>query len=238
MLLQGPHMFSIPCKTHCDEPVAYFCLQCECECICAECVIHGDHRNHDVQKIRRAYPLIKSKVEDFIFSVNGRIEELTLAEQRIESHRRELQATVSSAKQQMAKSFEEVRQRLASKEKELMANVDIFLRDGESEIDNRTKTNKQKMAELQGSAEKIRRHLSAGDDLSAQVMLLNFYAEARGLLNQSLLESANANQAEQFPSLMQRKVALDVDSVNAHIEALQGLHVTIAGLNPPNWSGN
>ena len=28
------------CPEH-DEPIQYFCLSCECACICAECVIHG-----------------------------------------------------------------------------------------------------------------------------------------------------------------------------------------------------
>eukprot|EP00916_Digyalum_oweni_P026743 GHVL01043897.1.p1 GENE.GHVL01043897.1~~GHVL01043897.1.p1 ORF type:complete len:340 (+),score=65.89 GHVL01043897.1:473-1492(+) len=220
-----PNACNIPCKTHPDEQVAYFCLQCECPCICAECVIHGEHKNHDVQKIKRAYGLIKSKVEDFVVSVNSRIEEMSLSEQRVEAHRRDVVATVSSAKQQLTKSFEEVRQRVARKEQDLSYALDAFLRSSDNDIENQMKITRQKMVQLQGSSEKIRRYLSAGNDQASQVMLLNFFSESKGLLN----TSKDSVDEIQLPAL-QRQVSLDVESVNRHIEALQGLHVSISNL--------
>ena len=33
-------------------------FDCMSDCICPECVIHGVHKNHEVQTIRKAYPII------------------------------------------------------------------------------------------------------------------------------------------------------------------------------------
>ena len=45
------------CQDH-GEPITYLCLECMSKCICAECVVHGFHRNHEFLNIKKAYPLI------------------------------------------------------------------------------------------------------------------------------------------------------------------------------------
>ena len=50
------------CKEH-NEEVSYFCFECMNKCICSECVVHGVHKNHDVMKIKNAYPLVVEKVK-------------------------------------------------------------------------------------------------------------------------------------------------------------------------------
>jgi hypothetical protein len=44
------------CKDHAEEEVSYFCMTCETACVCTECVVHGPHKTHDVQNIRKAFP--------------------------------------------------------------------------------------------------------------------------------------------------------------------------------------
>jgi hypothetical protein len=54
------------CKEHPDEEVTYFCFDCSCPPICSECVIHGDHKDHDVMTIKKSYPHITARLEDLI----------------------------------------------------------------------------------------------------------------------------------------------------------------------------
>ena len=54
-----PRMY---CKDHPDEELSYFCFDCLTDCICSECIIHGVHKNHEVQTIRKAYPIIRGRV--------------------------------------------------------------------------------------------------------------------------------------------------------------------------------
>ena len=51
------------CKEH-NEEVTYFCFECMNKCLCAECVVHGVHKNHDVMSIKKAYPVIIEKVKN------------------------------------------------------------------------------------------------------------------------------------------------------------------------------
>jgi len=55
------------CKEH-NEEVTYFCFECMNKCICAECVVHGVHKNHDVMNIKKAYPVIVERVKNFYFN--------------------------------------------------------------------------------------------------------------------------------------------------------------------------
>ena len=54
---------------HPEEFVSYFCFTCQCPPVCAECVIHGDHQGHQVQTIRRSYPMITEQLEDLIHNL-------------------------------------------------------------------------------------------------------------------------------------------------------------------------
>jgi len=46
------------CREHPDENLNYYCFDCNCECICCECIVHGVHRDHNVANITKAAPLI------------------------------------------------------------------------------------------------------------------------------------------------------------------------------------
>lgn len=67
-----------PCRDHPDEEVNYFCFDCYCPPICSECVIHGAHRGHNVQTIKKAYPQVMARVEELALNVNSKIDELQL----------------------------------------------------------------------------------------------------------------------------------------------------------------
>jgi hypothetical protein len=55
-----------PCREHPEEEVNYFCFDCiNCPAICSECVIHGSHRGHNVATVKKAYPQILGKMEEF-----------------------------------------------------------------------------------------------------------------------------------------------------------------------------
>merc|ERR1719240_2554665 len=71
----------IPCPTHPSEPIQFFCLECETECICAECVVHGEHKGHDVLNVKRAYKNLCGKVDTLSNAARQRIDDLAGAMQ-------------------------------------------------------------------------------------------------------------------------------------------------------------
>ena len=38
--------YSLACNLHPEERISYFCFDCLDNCICAECVIHGNNNNN------------------------------------------------------------------------------------------------------------------------------------------------------------------------------------------------
>lgn len=66
------------CSSHPDEEVSYYCFTCNTNCICPECIIHGIHKNHEVQTIRKAYPIVRGQLREFL----GELENPELAEGR------------------------------------------------------------------------------------------------------------------------------------------------------------
>ena len=78
------------CNSHPDEEVTYFCLDCENSCVCSECVIHGTHKNHEVQSLRKASSVIKQKLQSINNDITVKIQDLIQHEARVQQKRKEL----------------------------------------------------------------------------------------------------------------------------------------------------
>lgn len=61
------------CTDHPEEEIMYFCFDCKGNCICAECVVHGVHKNHEVKTIKRAFPIVKEQMEECLESLDYKI---------------------------------------------------------------------------------------------------------------------------------------------------------------------
>ena len=64
------------CQEHPDEELLYYCFECNTECICPECVIHGKHKNHDVKTLKKSQPIIKGKLENILESIHTNVDGL------------------------------------------------------------------------------------------------------------------------------------------------------------------
>ena len=160
------------CKHHPDEEINYFCFECMCPPICSECVIHGDHKGHNVQTIKKSYPLITDKLEDLVIHIGSKIDDLHVVEQRIETRKRDLVDQANTIKQKMANAFEDIRQRLEKKEREIMANADNFSESKIKEMDGIIRILNGRSQVLNQSIEQVKSNLRERDDGS----LLEYFA--------------------------------------------------------------
>lgn len=115
------------CGEHPDEEILYYCFDCKCECICPECVIHGKHKDHDVKTIKKSAPIIKSELEKSVDKLESNIESLLIRKSEAEKNIRTLNDLNATSKRQVQSAFEEVRTKLAQKEKEILASLDSDL---------------------------------------------------------------------------------------------------------------
>eukprot|EP00347_Sterkiella_histriomuscorum_P002534 403367782 len=214
------------CREHPDEEVNYFCFDCLVPPVCSECVVHGVHRGHNVATVRKAYPQVMAKVEELGLNINSKIDELHLQSQRLESRKREVIDQTNAIKQQMANSFEELRQRLDKKEREMMINADSFMEKNLSEVESFIRLINGRCINLNSTVDMIRHATKSSDDVG----LMNYYALNHQKILQSALDS-DLPQLKEIPKQVNLKCDVDIQSLNRFIEEIEGLQLAIAALD-------
>ena len=122
----SPNNIKQLCKEH-SEPLTYLCLDCMSNCVCAECVVHGIHKNHEVLNIRKAYPLIYKKLEDLSKYANDQKKSIFLVNEAITKKKKLVNTLIERCKNEIHNTFEQIKLRLDNKEKEIINNTTSIL---------------------------------------------------------------------------------------------------------------
>lgn len=211
------------CTQHSEE-VQYFCFSCFGKCICSECVIHGDHKNHEVLNARQAYPIIIDKTNELMNDVSDKIIDIKTVQSSIEKSKLEIAGFTEKIKQEMAVAFSEVRKRIDNKEKELLDKADKYLEDTVQEFNTYSRIIQAKVIALNKMIDSVNSNLLRKDE----VHFINFFAE-----NKKKLENLVNEEFQNFPDLSSFKtirVNVNLDSLNNMIHTLGGLHLEISML--------
>ncbi|CAG9313050.1 unnamed protein product [Blepharisma stoltei] len=212
------------CKDHPDEVPNYYCFECESECICSECAIHGLHKGHEVMRVKTAFPIIKGKVEDMLLLLSNKQDELQNLEEKIEQRKKETLDQSHTAKQQIKHAFEDLRARLDKKEKELTSQADRFLEENLKELDAISRALASKVTsigELYSNVSKILQQANSRE-------LIDFYAESKEKL--FLKVEAETSQLQNYDRTVSMKCFISPQSVADHIESLKGLQLQISSM--------
>ena len=214
------------CQDH-GEPITYLCLDCMSKCICSECVVHGTHRNHEVLNIKKAYPLIYNKTQEISNHINTTINELKTTQRNIEQKAKEINALNSKCKMDIRQAFDELRNLLNKKEKEIMDKTDNNLNDNLNELNTYNQIIKSKILLLNRLNETVNVHLMRKDELN----LINFYTENKNkILAQTELNEINNINNINIDSLSNLKVYIDKSSFDAMISAINTLNFEVNNL--------
>lgn len=161
------------CPLHPEESLQYFCLTCECQCICAECVIHGEHRGHDVLKIREAVKQLPQRSAELLKTARLRAEELTGMVEGVKTERENVAIFVMNSRQELSRQFEMVRAGLAAEETVLMGEVQRCSSEVLELIDVGDQTSE---AHVQEAYQVLRRQNAAGDAIASLNALVKLNA--------------------------------------------------------------
>lgn len=212
------------CKDHPDELPNYFCFDCESECICAECAIHGLHKGHEVMRVKTAFPIIKGKVEDMLLLLSNKQDELQILEEKIDARKKETIEQSYTAKQQIKHAFEDLRARLDKKERELSQQADRFLEENIKELDSISRVLSVKVTGISDLYNTVARVIQQAN----QRELIDFYSESKERLF-SKVES-ETSQLQGYDRTVSMKCFINAQSVADHIESLKGLQLQISSL--------
>merc|ERR1719174_616709 len=219
------HMqFTVPqvaCKVHPTEPVQFFCLACENGCMCAECALHGDHKDHvdQVLSLKKAYPHVKSAIEQMLSSYSERLDTIKSAEISVEGRMRHLAAVAEQAKQHTAKVFAMVREALNEKERELLGRVAVVVKQRADAVDAEAAMLRTRKGQLNQNAELISRHMQLEDPVGT----LAWYSESKQLLGALGPELALKGSDLQIDHPSVARLGDDIEHVCHQIRSLSGV---------------
>ena len=212
------------CKEH-SEPLTYLCLDCMTNCVCAECVVHGIHKNHEVLNIRKAYPLISKKLEDLSKYANDQKKSISLVNEAISKKKRLINALIDRCKNEIHNTFEQIKLRLDNKEKDIINNSTSILHKNIDELnkyDNVLKQNSDTLEELIG---KINIVLRKKEDLNT----INYFCENRNKILKQC-EIKEINTIPDLDSFTNFKIEPNRITLNNMLEGINNFHFDIANI--------
>ena len=203
------------------------CLDCLSKCVCAECVVHGIHKNHEVMNIKKAYPLVYGKSEELCTHVDDKIKELKMLDNLIEKKKGEITNLTEKCKNDIKSAFEQIRIKLNQKEKEILVKAENSLMENIQELNTYNHIIRSKIISLNKLIDTINAHLLRKDELK----LINFYCENKNkILNQS--EVVELNNMPNLETLSNLRIDIDKSSFDTMINALNSLHFEINTMKP------
>ena len=211
------------CQDH-GEPITYLCLDCMSKCICAECVVHGIHRNHEVLNIKKAYPLIYNKTQEIGNHINSKIKELYDIQKNIEQKKRDINSLNNRCKIDIRQAFDELRNLLNKKEKEIMDKTETTLNDNINELNTYNHVIQSKILLLNKLLETVNVYLMRKNELN----LINFYTENKNkILAQTEFNEINNINNLNLEEMSNLKIDIDKNSFDAMISAINTLNFEI-----------
>lgn len=167
-----------------------------------------------------------ARVEELALTLNSKIDELHLQAQRLESRKRDVIDQSQSIKQQMANAFEELRQRIDKKERELMIGTDSFMDKNLNEVESYIRLINGRCVNLNSTVETIKHSIKNNDDVG----LMNFYAINHSRIQQTAVES-DLSQLREIPKQANLHCEVDMQSLSKFVEDLEGVNLQIAALD-------
>jgi hypothetical protein len=216
--------FTVPqieCKVYPGEPVQFFCLKCE-QLLSAEAALHdGHHHDHvdQVLAIKKAYPHVKSAIENMLASYSERLDEIKSHEIAVEGRMRHLAAVADQAKQHTAKVFALVREALGETERELLGRIGDAVKQRADSVDAEATMLRTRKGQLHQNAELISRHMQLEDPVGT----LAWYSESKQLLGALGPELALKGQDLQIDHPSVARLGDDIEHVCHQIRSLSGV---------------
>ena len=110
----------------------------------------GKHKDHDVKTIKKSAPVVRGDLEKAIDKIESSIENLLIRKSEVEKSIRATSDQSAQSKRQVQSAFEEVRSKLALKEKEILDRYDQELSESVEEYEKAIKSIISKIENLRG----------------------------------------------------------------------------------------
>lgn len=215
------------CQEHPDEPATYFCVSCECLCICSDCVVHGSHRGHEVMRVARAHEALRARAGGLLDEALALEDDLAVVADKLAWRRKDIERAAARGRASVRSAFARVRAQLAEREQELLESLDVYESDSVCRLDRGTSDHDHRLTELRRLQESLRSRCRGSDPGEA----LNAYAAAKA----SITSMREAFQQEEFTSARSPEDFVNLAGsaraeLDLHAEGLASLEEAVAQL--------
>lgn len=214
----------IYCKKH-NEEITYFCFDCFTKCICSECVVHGDHKSHNVLHIKQTFPIVLEKANEYINELSQKINEIGIVQNQLESKKKEVTNCSEAMKQEIKCAFNEIRNKLDSKEKELIIKADEMKDEYINDISTYTRLIQGKILSLNRLIDQVNSNLIGKEEVN----FINFFSEAKNKIKSELVEVI-PTAIKNMSCIGATRIRINTDSIKGMINCLNGLQLEITNL--------
>jgi len=222
-----PLMICATCPEHPDEIPLYFCATCECQCVCAECVVHGRHQGHEVMKVNRAHEALRARAGTLLDEALALEDDFAVVQDKMNWRRKDVERAAARGRASVRSAFARVRAQLADREAELLESLDSYEHGTLSRLDSNSNDHDRRLCELQQLRDTLRANCRTGEAVQA----LNAYASAKAAMaslrdNFRAEELSAAGPPDEFVGLAgSARAELDL-----HAEGLASLEEAVASL--------
>lgn len=222
-----PMMVCTTCPEHPGEIPLYFCATCECQCVCAECVVHGRHQGHEVMKVSRAHEALRARAGTLLDEALALEDDFAVVQDKMNWRRKDVERAAARGRASVRSAFARVRAQLADREAELLESLDSYEHGTLSRLDANSSDHDRRLSELCQLRDTLRANCRTGEAVQA----LNAYATAKAAMaslrdNFRTDELSAAGPPDEFVGLAgSARAELDL-----HAEGLASLEEAVASL--------
>eukprot|EP00929_Paragymnodinium_shiwhaense_P088729 TRINITY_DN49043_c0_g1_i1.p1 TRINITY_DN49043_c0_g1~~TRINITY_DN49043_c0_g1_i1.p1 ORF type:complete len:586 (+),score=92.37 TRINITY_DN49043_c0_g1_i1:57-1760(+) len=229
-LLHAPIALELPdtCAEHPGEMATYFCVTCECPCICSECIVHGPHRTHEVLRVDRAHEALRARAGSLVDEALALEDEFALVTDKLAWRRKDIERAATRGRASVRSAFARVRAQLVEREAELLESLDAYEADSLARLDRSSSDHDGRLDELRGMQDALRSRCARSEDA---VAALNAYARCKASMLR-LREAFRQDEMAAAPSPDDFvHIAADARAeLDSHQQGLASLEEAVASL--------
>mmetsp|Transcript_16352 Transcript_16352/g.14271 ORF Transcript_16352/g.14271 Transcript_16352/m.14271 type:complete len:287 (+) Transcript_16352:97-957(+) len=175
--------------------------------------------------MKKAYPLICSKLEELKNNVNTKIEDLISSQQKMDGSKKDITGQVSIIKNKISSVITEIKDSILRKEQEMLREADEFGEQNTKQIDHLLRLANGRAMNLSEHTQTIKEALNNYDQKSA----CEFYSKKYQEINES--NDTEIPQLETISAQAQSKFQIKAKNIDGIIERLQNFKLNVGNLH-------
>jgi len=215
------------CPLHENEEPIIVCFSCGNKPLCVECVVNGEHKNHEMVNISRIRESCKEALVNLEPEIEQKQKEFTAMIEKLSLSKKMVSDKIWEIKSRISKDINELKERLTNKENELLIAKDCEASEKFAEIDSYISGFEEKIGRLREFQRNLQIKSENSETYNEGVDLLNYF----GMNKEEILYLLNSEVFKISDNLEDFKVEIDKESYMRYLEGLHNLHLTTSNLN-------